>query len=336
MKQLMKPWVQTAIGIILILLLLGRLYAQGTLHEMRGAFISASAGWPWIIAAAAAILGCLIAGGWRWMVLLHAHNIPISFMDVMILMLAGHFFNLLMPGAVSGDLIKAWRVMRHAKTLRTEAFASVFLDRLIGLISLICMAAALMLINFERFNSDPYLRPVMWLCVISALALTAIAVLNANSRRRFINESSWLIKLFPALSGILPRLEVAVRWGAAKPDVTAKMVILSLANHIDMVLCGYFIARAMNLPITLSDSLVVFPVVSAAVMLPLTPGGLGTREAVTVYLLSRFGIAEAQAMALSLLFFATLAGWGVIGGITYTLLLRKQIGSLDRITTAGQ
>ncbi len=336
MKTLMKPWIQTAIGIALLLFLVGRLYVQGTLEEMRPAFMSVAAGWPWLLAAAAAIFGCLLAGGWRWFVLLRAHDISISFKDVMILMLAGHFFNLLMPGAVSGDLIKAWRIMRHTNHLRTEAFASVFLDRLIGFITLICMAAALMLAHFQRFQSDDYLRPVMWLCVIAALALIFLAALNATTRRSFFSETSWIIKLFPALSGILPRLEAALRWGTGKPNVTAKMVALSLVNHIDMVLCGYFIARAMNLPLTFSDSLVVFPVVSAAVLIPLTPGGLGTREAVTVYLLSRFGIAEAQALALSLLFYATLAAWGFAGGITYTMLLRKQIGSLDRITTAGK
>ncbi|OHB65546.1 MAG: hypothetical protein A2Y77_08395, partial [Planctomycetes bacterium RBG_13_62_9] len=51
----------------------------------------------------------------------------------------GLFYNNVMPGAVGGDLLKAWYITRHTNK-RLEGVLSVFVDRAIGLTGLVLMA----------------------------------------------------------------------------------------------------------------------------------------------------------------------------------------------------
>ena len=52
----------------------------------------------------------------------------------------GNVFNLVIPGAVGGDLIKAAYLVRmHVK--KTQAIASMVIDRILGLLGLFILAA---------------------------------------------------------------------------------------------------------------------------------------------------------------------------------------------------
>jgi uncharacterized membrane protein YbhN (UPF0104 family) len=66
------------------------------------------------------------------------------------------------------------------------------------------------------------------------------------------------------------------------------------------------------------DFLTAFPVINAVAAIPLTPGGLGTREATAKAVLNHvFGVAEADALLLSLLVYGSVLVWSLFGGIVY-------------------
>jgi uncharacterized protein (TIRG00374 family) len=76
----------------------------------------------------------------RWWLLLRSQSIFIDFLAAVRLHFLGLFYNNFMPGSLGGDLVRAWYVTRHTDK-RFEAALSVFVDRVVGLLSTLIIAA---------------------------------------------------------------------------------------------------------------------------------------------------------------------------------------------------
>ena len=63
------------------------------------------------------------------------------------------FFNSFMPSTFGGDIIKLYYAHGRAKSL-IKPFSSLFIDRLIGAISLICLAASALAISGEIIQNN--------------------------------------------------------------------------------------------------------------------------------------------------------------------------------------
>ncbi len=94
----------------------------------------------WVFACTVGIflLGQIIVS-LRWWYLLRSQSIFIRFWSAVRLHFLGLFYNNCMPGAVGGDLVRAWYVTRHTEK-KFEAALSVFVDRIIGLMSTMVIA----------------------------------------------------------------------------------------------------------------------------------------------------------------------------------------------------
>jgi hypothetical protein len=69
---------------------------------------------------------------------------------------------------------------------------------------------------------------------------------------------------------------------------------------------------------------IIFPIVSAITMLPISIGGLGVRDALTVYFFSQIGVTRDLAFAMSLVSFFFICAWGAVGGLIYVLTVRHR------------
>jgi uncharacterized protein (TIRG00374 family) len=78
----------------------------------------------------------------RWYVLVRAQDMPFSLKNAMRLGLIGYFVSTFLPGSVGGDVIKAAFLARQ-QSRRAVAVATVLLDRVIGLVGLVWLAALL-------------------------------------------------------------------------------------------------------------------------------------------------------------------------------------------------
>src|SRR4051812_15761274 len=78
--------------------------------------------WQIILPTFIAILFTTVLGVFRWQWLLQAQNINLRWTRVLQLTLIGNFFNLALPGAVSGDFVKAFYVGKEVKAQKSRAF----------------------------------------------------------------------------------------------------------------------------------------------------------------------------------------------------------------------
>ena len=72
--------------------------------------------------------------------LVRAVGLPFSRYDAVRLGLVGFYFNTFLPGAIGGDVVKAVEIARE-NSCRALAVATVLIDRIIGLWSLIWFVA---------------------------------------------------------------------------------------------------------------------------------------------------------------------------------------------------
>ena len=75
----------------------------------------------------------------RWWLLLKLLGVKIPFRQAFALTWIGNFFSVILPGIVSGDLIKGLYLHSKKKTNLVSIYISLFIDRILGLLGLLCV-----------------------------------------------------------------------------------------------------------------------------------------------------------------------------------------------------
>ena len=212
----------------------------------------------------------------RWYVLVRALDIPFRLRDAFRLGFLGYLLNFVGAGAVGGDLFKAVFIAREQPQRRTEAVATVALDRICGLYFLLVVATLAILLGDMSHAG----KVVAGACQVTLLATAAGTVVVGLLLLLPLREGpllQWLRHL-PKVGPVLGRLIEAFRIYRRKPGTLVLVAAMSLAVHMLIPLAVYLLARALVAhPPTLAAHYVVVPFSCCAAALP-TPGGLGTFE----------------------------------------------------------
>ena len=84
--------------------------------------------------------------------------------------------------------------------------------------------------------------------------------------------------------------------------LVGRIVALSLAAHMSIILALWCIGQSLALSLTLAGCLVMMPPILVMAILPISVGGWGVREGAMVVGLGVLGVPSDGALALSLLF----------------------------------
>jgi hypothetical protein len=142
-------------------------------------------------------LGVMIAF-LRWFGLVRLQGIRIPLADSLRLSIVGGLFNLIIPGAVGGDLVKAAYLSRMDLP-RTRVIASMVIDRLLGLLGLFLLAAMAGLSAWP--SSD---LPVKRLTIAVLIATSAIIIFLALIFSGIVGKKSQKMAELNAMFQIVP------------------------------------------------------------------------------------------------------------------------------------
>lgn len=271
---------------------------------------------PGCIAAALALTFlALMAGAVRWHLLLRALALTNPFWTTFRAFFAGQFFNAFFFGACGGDLYRAYAAARRHPGREAEAAASVVIDRGIGLLATLAFGCLALLPDLRARLADPAWRKASWLMLLFALAGAAATVAA-------LSAVPWTLaaRLLPdRVHPLLARLHTAFAFPRRAPRAAAIATLLSLANLLLLAAACHALSLALSLTIPWPQWLAIFPIITVLSAIPLTPGGLGIREALFVALLAPLGIPAAPALALSLLNYLTGTFWSLFGATLFAL-----------------
>jgi hypothetical protein len=101
--------------------------------------------WQLTLLGVALIVCTAVLSSVRWQGLLVHQAMHLPMRRTLQLTFIGSFFNLAIPGAVSGDLVKAYYIGRDLESRRARAYGTILFDRLLGVSGLVMVCAAAML-----------------------------------------------------------------------------------------------------------------------------------------------------------------------------------------------
>ena len=85
------------------------------------------------------ILAVVPMATFRWWLLLRAIGIQVNPKQTFVLTWIGSFFNTTLPGAVTGDVVKGYYVIKaQQEDGRTRAFMTLLIDRFVGFVRFDC------------------------------------------------------------------------------------------------------------------------------------------------------------------------------------------------------
>ena len=228
--------------------------------------------WPLMLA----ILGlgyCQIAiCVWRWTMLLHAQDIPLSYRRAWGLTMIGVLFNVVIPGAVGGDLIKGYYITRATQGRKTHAATSIAMDRVVGLIGLLFLSAAVVLANAAEILHNPAMRALGALSVagfVGGLAGLYAAVFAGERLSRWSFLPRMVRDVFAALHEY-----------RQQPGVVRKALALSVLNQ-SLTCCSYYLAlRSTGVAnLRMSQFFLIVPLGLVTSAVPISPAGIGVGQA---------------------------------------------------------
>ena len=255
-----------------------------------------------LVTAAGVVLSAL-----RWQRVLVALEVPARTASLVRHYWAALFVGNVLPSTIGGDVVRVSRVA-SASGDAPRALASVVLERLTGWLVLPVLTLVGLAANpgLRRIAPGPARSALGF--AVATLALLAVLVVLASSAAfgRSLGRSQGWRRFAGAVHLGLERLRRA-------PGLAFEVLTVGFAYQLAVVVAAFLAAKALGVGIGWTALLAFFPVVAIVQVLPLTVGGLGTREAALIFFLHPFGVPEAHAFAFGLLLYVLNVGVSLLG-----------------------
>jgi uncharacterized protein (TIRG00374 family) len=312
-RQVLTWTVKIVVSATLLYLLLTRV----DLARLGEALRTASP--VWLGASLACYFVMILISSWRWDLLLKAQHVVKPFRELLHSFLVATFFNNFLPSNIGGDVIRI-RDTSQAAGSRTRAATIVLLDRVIGLIGLIFVAALGATIATELGDKEPFDPLWLWLgmaagSVVMVVLLFYPKLIGAMLRPLRVFHQEWV--------GLqISRLVHAFEKFAQAPWVLLQCFSGALAVQCVIVAFYAAIAHAMQIPMPIVHLAVLIPMSFVVQLLPLSVNGFGVRESIFAFYFARLGLPRESAIALSFLGAALIMVFSISGAVT--MALRKK------------
>lgn len=288
---------------------------------------------PGLLLTALALLFCAVVFAVaRWKRLLWAVDTHIAFGPAFNLTFIGLFFSVALPGAVSGDIVKAYYLAK-GQSQRAALIATVIFDRLLGLYTMILMAAmaGVVVVCYVMISTS---SPAWWSGGVQALlvfifalfaAFTvggAILMSDTISRTRLMEKA---LEIVPFREKVEKLYSAARRFGD-NPSITLTAFGISFLGQLFLYASVWIMAVALEMnELSVAQFLFVIPVCILINAIPAAPGGLGVGEIGFGAVFALFG--SSKGVELALLYHAVSIILAVgLGGAIYMAHSRKEGG----------
>jgi uncharacterized protein (TIRG00374 family) len=279
----------------------------------------------WLACSLAAGVLLTLISSWKWQVLLRSKGIEVSLAKLLLFYFIGRFFNMFLPSAVGGDVVRVWELSRHSGE-KYEALASVLVERLSGMATLALVAAAAVL-------THDYQLPVLSAGVL-LLAVMNLIIFWLILDQRILPLLSRLLgsrfHLAAVLLAKLSRLQDAVREYKDNKLVLVQVFAISCLFYFMAVVNVWVTALAFFPEVTFYSMLLAVPAIMLAMNLPVSIGGIGLMEAAFTFFFPLFGYSAALAVSTALLMRFKNILYGLAGGLLHLGRMRTESAAQSR------
>ncbi len=259
------------------------------------------------------VFGALVAI-LRWQRLLAVAGCVTTYANAFRLSFLGLFFNLIVPGLTGGDVVKAVLVVREHPERRADALMSVIVDRGLGLVVLIGLAACVTLLPASLMPS-PHFKELRLPVLLTFTGVLGGMWLVMHPWPRRMLRLDRLIEKLPQKER-LRKLDGALRIYAHHPFEMTIAVLLSVINHASLAFGLYQLGHAFgDTQLSYLEYLGIASVANTISSIPIAPGGWGVGEAAYGSLFHLMGAPATLGIAVSVTYRLISVGLGLAGGL---------------------
>ena len=200
------------------------------------------------------------------------------------------FYGMALPGQVSGEVAKAYRLGKRTGDMRKVA-VSVWMDKLTGIIGLVFLVLIGFIFSTRSFPAYFYIITA----VLFIGGVLSIYVFNFSLLSTFLEKYlSW--KLIGTILSSIKDFKKDHR------VIFSNIILGALYQALSIMITMVF-AHELGIEISIIDWFWIFGLISIIQFIPISIAGLGVREASFVGILSLFLIPTGAAVTLSLSIF---------------------------------
>ena len=282
-------------------------------------------GHEWVIAVLL-IFSQICLGAYRYKLLLETKSEKkLGFFEILRLNYIGLFFSSVLPGAVTGDLIKLVYIKKlDKKFTKTFLVTVTLLDRIMGLTGLLFLTGTFSLVYYSQVTAlSPKIAHIIFLNLLLFVgSLVFLGILIAPARfQAFIH---YLVNKIPfagkKISSIVDPI-FALREN--KKDVFISFAISTVAQFISIMAFWIVSSPFLPFPLPFQYAFTFIPVGLIAMAIPISPGGLGVGHVLFANLFSLVHINNGASL-FNLFYLCNVAN-NAIGVIPYLLIGKKDI-----------
>lgn len=225
----------------------------------------------------------------RWRLLLTTQNHHPNRFELYKLTLIGIFFNFAMPGGVGGDIVKAFYFYKDHPQSKAIAVSSVFVDRLLGLYTIIAMALGVMLLDMNHVFGISTLQQLF-------ILFSVIFVFFNIGLFFLFSKNPAILKLVTKILSVLPfkeKFEKLYQSGqiyGSNIALLSKVFILSFLGQTFAIFIMYFTGHygGVDSDVLLKTYFLVVPIGFMATAIPISPAGVGVGQAAFYFLFNLY------------------------------------------------
>ena len=242
----------------------------------------------------------------RWQSVLKCQKIMLDYKNTLQILWSGLFFNQAMPSSVGGDVIRGYYLKKQGITLG-RATLGVLMDRLFGMAGLVLLVVASLPLLFGLI-SDPIARSgVLFIALGISLALLFIF---------FTDKLPGNFSHLRVIRGFYS-LSQEGRHCISKNYNGLIIMIMSILIHLISVIAVMTMAIGLGINVEWGGILLMIPLTSLIMVVPISIAGWGVREGVMVVGFGYLGVAPEAALALSILYGLLMLVVALPGGIVW-------------------
>ena len=239
------------------------------------------------------------------------HSMNVSLLRILSINTATEFYNLFLPGFLSGGAIRWYRLSRDNR-MRAQALAVIVMNRLLNLFFLLLLGVFGWLLE-GNYAANRFAAVFLAICLLALmggfLAFSNQWFVTAVRRRLLDNDRAW-----PFIREKLRKLLDAVNeYRQISLSGHLQLCCYAIGWHLLILMSTYLFCMALDIDVAFSALAWIRAIVTLAIMLPLTISGFGIREGGWIYFLGLYGVAPADAFVLSLLTFVRSLFQAIIG-----------------------
>jgi len=289
-KVQLKNIVSTILKFAVSAVLIGYLIVRAAGDPQFATLVAGKKNWPVLICALPVCLFAVTTTILRWRLLIGALGLSFSVRETLRAGFLGYLANLSPIGLVAGDSLKAVMLIHRNPRRKTEAVASLIIDRVLGLYALLLLAAAASLLlpaaQLARLAAADQAQ-VLRLChIVQAVSILSTVVLVVMLIPAVTQSRLWdLLEHTPLVGIVLHKLVGAMRAYRKRVDLLLAAIGISLLIHTSYIAAIWLMTISVVLDPNLRPSLAsIFVIVPPSMIAGALP--IGSYE-VTMTLLFR-------------------------------------------------